>query len=139
MNWNLIFKKLTLHTKSLNAARHRAKTYSHLSSGGQERHSVALLQTVRKHAQFVLIKAMGLGVNTKFNPSFLSLHFSQTVLTSDSVHLALVSGVSRASVAFQNTALFNLIIDGSAVTCRPTQPENSLQPQPNAGSHAVVS
>lgn len=93
---------------------------------------------VRKHTQFVLIKAMGLGVKTKFNPSFLSLRFSQTVLTSDSVHLASVPGVLRASAAFQNTGLFNLIIDGSAVTCRSTQPENSLQPQQNAQAAALL-
>lgn len=79
-----------------------------------------------KNAQFVLIKAMVLGENTKFNPSFLSFHISQPVLTSESVHLALVYGVSRASAAFQNTALFNLIIYGSTVPRRSAQPENAL-------------
>lgn len=74
----------------------------------------------------MLIKAMALGVNTKPNPNFLSRHISQPVLTSDSVHLAVVYGVSRASAAFQNTALFNLIICGSTVTRRSAQPENSL-------------
>lgn len=74
----------------------------------------------------MLIKAMGVEVNPKFNPSFLSLHISQPVLTSDSVHLALVYGVSRASAAFQNTALFNLIIHGNMVTHTSAQPENLL-------------
>lgn len=97
-----------------------------------------------KNVQFMLnwtvhVKAMGLEVNTEFNSSFLSLHISQPVLTSDSGHLALVYGVLRACAAFQNKALLNLIIHGSRVTCRPAPPENSLWPQLNTGGCAVVS
>lgn len=77
-------------------------------------------------------------VNTKFNPGFLSPHISQPVLTSDSVYLALVYGVSRASAAFQNMASFNLIDGGGRVTRRSAEPEHSLRPQQNTGSHTVV-
>lgn len=73
----------------------------------------------------MLIKAIGLGVNTKFNPSFLSLHISRSVMTSDWA-LASVYGVSRASAAFQNPALFNLIIPASTVTHESAPPENSF-------------
>lgn len=79
------------------------------------------------------------GENTNFSPSIPSFHISLPVLISDSVHLALVYGVSRASAAFQNKALFNLIIYGSIVPRRSAQPENALSPQQNAGNYVVVS
>lgn len=84
------------------------------------------------------LKLWVLRVNTKFNPGFLSPHISQPVLTSDSVYLALVYGVSRASAAFQNMASFNLIDGGGRVTRRSAEPEHSLRPQQNTGSHTVV-